>query len=335
MTTSDKPSQGIGLSEAANRLDAFLAGDTGSQTPQTEAATEAPADEDVAEALQAEEAADETPPETEDAEAPEASADDEGEQEAADPLDQLVTVKIDGKTEQIPLREAINGYQRQADYSRKTMAVAEKEKTLQAVAEQVATERAQYAQLLGALQQQLIELQPREPDWQNLYDTDPLEYVRQKDMWRERGEKLQAISAEQQRLAQMQQHQVASHMQALVQQGREKLVETIPAWKDPTRWEADRAKLRQYATEKLNMHPDEVSQIYDPRVVVGLYKAMRYDEIMSKRPAPTQKAGPLPAKPGAPQQIAGRKHTEVTKAKQRLAATGNVRDAAALFEKLL
>lgn len=335
MTTSDTPSQGIGLSEAANQLAAFLDGPADTQTPKPPAAEEGPADDDQAEALEASPAEDETPTDEVVAEEEEAPANDEEADEASDPMDQLVTVKIDGKEQQIPLKEAVAGYQRQADYSRKTAAVAEERKALEQVAQQIQAERAQYAQLLNALQEQLAETVQKQPDWEKLYAEDPLEYVRQKDLYREQQERLQAASAEQERVMALMQQQQAQQLKQVVQSGREKLTEMIPAWKDQTRWEQDRVKLRQYGQEKLGYSEQEISQVYDPRAVIAVYKAMKYDEIMAKRPAPQPQTGPKPMRAGTPQTAPARRTSEITRQKQRLAQTGNVKDAAKLFESLI
>ena len=334
-TNTDTPAQGIGLSEAASQLAAILDGPADNQTPEQDAADESPAIEDQAEALEASTSEDETPAEEAGAEDEEAAANDEDADEASDPMEQLVTVKIDGKEEQIPLKEAIAGYQRQADYSRKTAAVSEMRKQIEAEAQQVMAERQQYAQLLGALQQQLTEAVQQEPDWEKLYAEDPLEYVRQKDVWRERSEKLQAATAEQQRVMALMAEQQAQQLRQAVQQGREKLTELVPAWKDKAKWENDRVRLRSYATEKLGYSDEEISQAYDPRAVIALYKAMRYDEIMSKRPAPQVQKSPAPMRPGTPQTAPARRNSEITRQKQRLAQTGRVQDAAKLFETLI
>ena len=334
MSTSDTPSQGIGISEAASQFEAILSGETGKQTPRTAVADESPADEDQAEALEAS-PEDETLADEAGAEGDEAAANDEEADEASDPMDQLVTVKIDGKEEQIPLKEAIAGYQRQADYSRKTAHVSEMRKQVEAQAQQIQMERAQYAQLLGSLQQQLAETVEQQPDWERLYAEDPLEYVRQKDLYREQQERFQAATAEQQRVMGLMQHQQVQQLKEVVRQGREQLSETIPAWKDTTRWEQDRVKLRQYAQEKLGYGEEEVSQVYDPRAVVALYKAMRYDEIVAKRPAPSAQTGPRPMRAGAPQTVPTRRASELTRQKQRLAQTGSVKDAAKIFESLI
>lgn len=334
MTTSDTPAQGIGLSEAASQFEAILSGSAGKQTPDAETADESPAD-DQAEALDASYSEDETLADEASADDEEATATDEEDDDTTEPQDQLVTVVIDGKEQQIPLKEAIAGYQRQADYSRKTMAVSELRKQVEAEANQIQQERAQYAQLLGALQQQLQETVQREPDWERLYAEDPLEYVRQKDLYRENQERFQAATAEQQRVMSMMQQSQVQQLKEVVKQGREQLSEKIPAWKDTARWEQDRVKLRSYAQKELGYGEEEVSQVYDPRAVVALYKAMRFDEIMAKRPAPNAQTGPKPMRAGSPQTAPARRTSEITRQKQRLAQSGSVKDAAKLFESLI
>lgn len=334
MTTTDTPAQGIGLSEAANQFAAILDGPADNQTPEQDVADDSPAN-DQAEALEASPTEDETPTDEVGAEDEEAAANDEDAEEASDPMEQLVTVKIDGQEQQIPLKEAIAGYQRQADYSRKTAAVSEMRKQVETEAQQIQQERAQYAQLLTALQQQLAETVQQEPNWERLYAEDPLEYVRQKDLHRERQERLQAATVEQQRVMSLMQQQQAMQLQEVVKQGREKLTEAIPAWKDSQRWEQDRVKLRTYAVEKLGYSEEEISQVYDPRAVLALYRSMRHDEIMSKRPAPNPQKGPQVMRAGSPQTAPARRTTEITRQKQRLAQTGHVRDAAKIFESLI
>lgn len=48
--------------------------------------------------------------------------------------DYRVPIKVDGQEEYVPLAEAVNGYQRQADYTRKTQEVARQAQELQVVA---------------------------------------------------------------------------------------------------------------------------------------------------------------------------------------------------------
>lgn len=335
MSNSDTPQQGIGIPDAAAAFDAFLAGKSDTQTPE-EDSQEASTPEEV-EALEASTTEDETPEDAEDgdegAEEEEADAEDEESLQLARP-DQLVTVVIDGKTEQVTVEEAAKGYQRSKVFSQKTEQLARERDELHQVRSEVIAERQQYAQLLTALQQQLVEAAPQEPDWNRLYAEDPLEYVRLKDAWRDRQEKQQAAMSELQRVQYLQMQDQAANLQKTVQEGRKKLAEWIPAWQDQKRWDEDRKALREYGRDN-GFSDEELSQAYDPRAVRLMWKALQYDRIMSKRPKPAEQASPKPAKPGVPVSTVQRRTSEVTKAKQRLAATGRVRDAAAVFETLI
>lgn len=349
MTTTDTPSQGIGLSEAAAQLGALLSGDTGKQTPKKPSEDEAPADNE-AEALEAATDEEETPEEDEapaaDEDADEASdegsededatAEDEGEaDEEVDPAKQLHTVKIDGKDEQVTLEELKNGYQRQADYTRKTMAVAQERNQLQQEYSQVQQERAQYSELLTVLAGQLQEQLGQEPDWDALYNENPLEYVRQKDLFRERQEQLEAANSERQRLAHLQMMEEAARLTAKVKEGRAKLSELVPAWRDEKAFDADKVKIREYG-KKLGFTDAELDKAYDHRAVTLLWKAMRFDELRANRPQPKPRnPAPAIAKPNAPNSLPTRKASDVVRDKQRLAKTGSVSDAAKLFERIV
>lgn len=333
---TDTATQATGITGAAQSFEALLAGGNSDlNAPElAEAPGEAPAQE--AEALVGDTEGDETAPVSEEAEvAPEseAAADEEGADEAPEPEAQLVTVTVNGKTEQIPLEEAIKGYQRQADYSRKTAALSEERKSFEAERQAVTAERAQYAQLLTALEDQIKQSGTQEPDWQKLYDENPLEYVRQKDVWRERQDKLAAVQFEQQRLASIQAQEQQAALAKLVQENRQKLVEKVPAWKDPKKWEADRPKLLDYG-KNLGFTEEELAQTYDHRAVVALWKAMQYDALTANKPRPVDAKGPKTAPAGSASN-APKAVSEATRAKQRLAKTGRVQDAAPIFEAFL
>lgn len=335
MTNTDTPSQGIGLSEAASQFESLLAGKSDNQTREQDA-PETSAEE--AEAHEASPDDAETPDDAD--ETAEAGAEDEeadtGAEEApplADPK-QLVTVTVDGKQEQVTVEEAARGYQRSKVFSQKTEQMAREREALTAERHEVIQERQQYATLLTALQQQLEGQMQQEPDWDKLYAEDPLEYVRQTKVWNDRKEQLQATRAEQQRLAHQQEQEAKRQLDEVIREGRKTLLEKFPAWNNPEKFEADRQRIRKYATEQAGYNDEEVKRTYDPRAVSLLYKAMRYDEMMAKRPQPVPQAGPKPMRAGSPL-TAPRRTTEVTKAKQRLAKTGSVKDAAKLFEGLI
>jgi len=258
----------------------------------------------------------------------------EDEETKEDEQPQTFTVKVDGKEVTVTLDELQQGYSRTQDYTRKTQQIAEVRKQVEQEAQAIRAERAQYAQLLGALEQQVQQAAQPQIDWDKLYQEDPIEWVRQKELVRENQAKYEAIQSEQQRLAEISRQEQAQSMQAFLAQEQEKLMEILPEWKDPAKAKAEKALLIEFG-QKSGFQPDELKNIFDHRVVNVLRKAALYEQMMSKRGniKPVVNNGPRPAKPGA----AGRVSTtsESTRAKQRLAKTGRVQDAVSAIELLL
>jgi len=245
--------------------------------------------------------------------------------------DTLVTVKIDGKTQQVTLKEALEGYQRTADYSRKTQALAEERKALEAERYNVVAERTQYSQLLGALGAQLQQFVAQEPNWEELHREDPINYPIIRDQWRDYKERLNATQAEQARLQQLSAYENQAQLKKVVQEGKKYLETVNPEWADQNKWESAKVKLREYG-QKVGYTEDELSQAYDPRALVVLDKARKYDELMANKPKPmaNKPNAPKPMKSGGVSSSPKRSN-DVMRMKQRLKSSGHVNDAAALF----
>jgi hypothetical protein len=274
--------------------------------------------------------------EAQDASEEESEADQsELEEDAQDETEPTVfTVKVDGKEVEVTLDELQKGYSRTQDYTRKTQQIAEMRKATEGELQAIRAERAQYAQLLGALSEQVKAAAEPQVDWDRLYQEDPIEYVRQREVMRENREKAAAIQAEQQRLSQLSQQEQMQQIQSLKAKESEKLLEALPTWKDSTKAKAEKAMLVEFG-QKMGFTPQELGNIYDHRVVLALRKAALYDQMQSKRKdiKPVTNNGPRPAKPGAAGRVS--QMSDSVRANQRLAKTGRVDDAASAIELLL
>lgn len=244
------------------------------------------------------------------------------------------TIKVDGKDVEVTLDELQKGYSRTQDYTRKTQQVAEMRKQTEAQLTAIRAEREQYAQLLGALSEQVKAAAEPQIDWDRLYQEDPIEYVRQREVMRENREKAAAIQAEQQRLAEISQQEQMQKLQTHKAKESQALLEAIPTWKDPAKAKAEKAMLIEFG-QKMGFTPQELGNIYDHRVVLALRKAALYDQMQAKRQGikPVTNNGPKPAKPGAAGRVS--QMSDAVRAKQRLAKTGRVDDAASAIELLL
>ena len=271
----------------------------------------------------------------EDAPEEETSEEQSGEEEESEEQEQPQTfsVKIDGKEVSVTLDELQKGYSRTQDYTRKTQQIAEVRKQVEQETQAVRAERGQYAQLLGALQAQLQASEPQ-VDLDRLYNEDPIEWVRQKEVLRERQEKAYAIQAEQQRLYQLSQQEQQQSMQQHLESQKDALLAALPEWKDPKKAKLEKAMLIESA-KSAGFSDEDLKSVYDHRLVLLLRKAALFDQMVSKRQGikPVVNNGPRPAKPGAAGRVSTT--TESVRAKQRLAKTGRIDDAASAIELLL
>jgi len=326
--TGSIPAGPMSVDEASSALSKLFGPDEG----QAEEVDETQLSSDEDDAASVDESLDVQDDESSDETTDEQSEDSDETEEDEQP--QVFTVKVDGKEIDVTLDELQKGYSRTQDYTRKTQQIAETRKAVEAEAAAIRAEREQYAQLLGALQQQLETAGEQPIDWERLYAEDPIEWVRQRELSRDKQEKQAAIQSEQQRLSQLSAQQRAEEMKTILAQQQEELIKAVPEWKDSKKAKAEKALLIEFG-QKIGYSEEELKNVFDHRAVVTLRKAALYDQMVSKRKdiKPVVNNGPRPVKPSAAGRVSST--TEGTRAKQRLAKTGRVDDAAKAIELLL
>jgi hypothetical protein len=252
-------------------------------------------------------------------------------EEASQPEVRTFKVKVDGEEIEVPEDELLRGYSRTADYTRKTQAVSEKAKALDAESQSVKQERQRYAEGLRILEAQL---QPTENvDWNRLKEEDPLTYSIRKTEERDRKDQLALIQQERASLATQEQDEQRRALEIYVQAEQAKLAHAIPEWKDAKVAKADKEKLFGYL-QSLGYSEAEISQIYDHRAVITVRKAAMYDEMMSKAKSQTEKVShsPKTAAPGNLRQVGNKEYLET---KAQFTASRSLKDAAAVAKLLL
>ena len=321
--------QAMNMVDATNAISAMLAPEKGqAEVDGTQPAEESEEDLEAAASEEDESGVEDAS----DEETSEEQSEEEEEQEEQE-QPQTFTVKVDGKEVAVTLDELQKGYSRTQDYTRKTQQIAEVRKQVEQETQAVRAEREQYAQLLGALQAQLQSSEPQ-VDVERLYQEDPIEWVRQKEIMRERQEKLGAIQSEQQRLYQVTQYEQQRAMEAQLASQQEALLAALPDWKDPKKAKVEKALLVESA-KAAGFSDEDLKSVYDHRLVLLLRKAALFDQMVSKRQGikPVVNNGPRTAKPGAAGRVSTT--TESVRAKQRLAKSGRIDDAASAIELLL
>ena len=245
-------------------------------------------------------------------------------------------VKVDNEEMEVDVDELIKGYSRTSDYTKKTQALAEQRKAIEAEKAKVqdaARLRDQYAQRLQVIEQMLTQ-SPQE-NLAELKETDPIGYAVKMAEQVEREKQLAAVRQERAQLAQRQQYEQQERLKAHLSQEAERLQAAIPEMADEVKGEVVRKEIKDFA-RSIGFSEQELSQVYDHRAVLTLYKAMQYDKLQKSKPATAKRVAEAPKtlRPG-PAQQSDPKSDDVKKLKGQLRKTGKQRDAAKLFERFL
>jgi len=238
----------------------------------------------------------------------EVSADDDaddGEEAAID----YYTVKVDGAEVDVSADELIAGYQRNGDYTRKTQAVAEDRKAVEG-------ERQQFAQAQQELQTMREHLAARlqmaeqmlqtgagepEPNWDQLREDDPMEYMVQRDRFRDRQEQQRQVHQEREALQAQNTAAAQQQWQQHLQNEQAVLLDRIPEWRDNDVAAKEKSEVITYA-QRAGYSEQELSQASDSRAISILRKAMLFDALQDATPKARAKtkAAPKMVKSGKP-----------------------------------
>ncbi len=243
--------------------------------------------------------------------------------------------KVDGEEIEVDIDELINGYQRTADYTKKSQALAEQRKAIEAERvhlEQVKQERQAYAQKLQALNQFLSQ-QDQGENLEALKESDPIGYAVKVAERTEREKQLAVVRAEQQRIAQQQQAEQQQSLQNHLKSEAQKLSAAIPELSTPKGDEV-RKQIREYAKSQ-GWSDEELGSVYDHRAVVALYKAMKFEQLQKSKPEIQKKVSQAPKMLKSGTSVPPTKSQQDKQLSQRLKQTGKVKDAAALLERFL
>jgi len=254
----------------------------------------------------------------------------------------LYAVTIDGETSEVPLDELISGYQRKATFTQRQQELAEKRKTLEERIQNVPAQEAalqqtyeQYQGVLTQLHQQMQSAnQPANLDWDALERENPVQWLKLKELERQKAGEMQAVHAERVRMQQLLAGENDKKLQEHLMIEKGLMLEKIPEWANGDLQANEQRKLLEFG-KAIGFSDDELNGIYDSRAVVVLRDAMRYNQLTNgdKIKAAKSKIGSVK---GGNQETSRRVRSRQVKSKrEQLRRTGKVDDAAALFADIL
>lgn len=248
-------------------------------------------------------------------------------------------IKVNGKPVEVTLDELMSGYQRDSDYRRKTMELADERRLLEEEVNKAKSESDAVAKLRQDYATRLSEIEnSMQPDanidWAKLYETDPDEYHRKKIEVENKSKALETIKAERQRAIQEQQQEQTKVFNQYLEQQKKLLAEKEPEYVDPVKGEGLRKDMTSYL-KKEGYSDQELNMMVDHRSFVIAKKAMLYDKMMnSKISAKQSKTVPKMVRSGTTKTV--NKDSQQSKSlKSRLKKTGSMKDAANVLKQFL
>jgi hypothetical protein len=240
--------------------------------------------------------------------------------------------EIDG--EQITGKQWKEANLRYADYTRKTQALAEDAKKFAVHQVGVDNIRDQSLAFLRNLEQEVAWHLPQEPNWAQLAQDDPAEYIAQQEFWKSKNAQIQRLRNERQAVEkQANERQEKLHQQALAE-GQRALGEMHP---ELTKKETGKAQELGNYLVKAGIPAEAINRETNPVLFSMAYKAMQYDQLQSQKAKAVKvvDAKPPLTTPGSSPARSNTSQSVIDKKMGALKRTGSQADAASVLKHLL
>lgn len=245
---------------------------------------------------------------------------------------QMFKVRSDGEDLDVSLDELISGYSRQSSFTKKSQSLAEDRKSFE---NEIAEARQLRSQAIEALESaKTAQPQVAQKDsqyWQDLKDSDPMQFMLERDELRETQMQDQMREQQISQLKSQENAEQQANLEKYIASQRDNLSTLIPEWSDEKIAKAERKAIVEYG-KNIGFTDQELNEAYDSRAVATMRKAMLYDKLAKKRGTlkpshrSSMKAGSQSINPSS---------TKSKKASERLRKSGKVEDAQAVFYNMI
>lgn len=253
----------------------------------------------------------------------------------------LYDVTVNGNNQKVNLNELMKGYSRESDYTKKTMDLSNQRKEVESLQdnlkkefEAVKSSRNQYAEQLQVLTQNLQQ-QEQNIDWDNLYQTDPAEYVKLKAESDKKKEALNLAQQEQMRIQQEQRSEQEKVYNDYIAKERKILAEKLPVYADKNKSAEFTKRLSSFAKES-GYTDQEIAMMVDHRAVLLLADAYRYNQLKKTKLSGNKvnKAPRVVSSNASNIREDSDKKQNVDKRMTRLKKSGHIKDAQSVLKEM-
>jgi hypothetical protein len=242
-------------------------------------------------------------------------------------------VTIDGAIKEVSLKEALDGYIRTETFHQRMNKVNEATQVVSAEAQKVAQMRDNYINQTAMLEQEILTLLPKEPDWDTEYSRDPKAAHDLRKQYDAVAGKINQLRRSREAAMQERQAETSRNTETYAKNEFAKFVvdNKIP---DEAALRKEISSMRRTAMSA-GFSEQEVATVYDSRMLSVLRKASKYDRLMAAKPKAVIPGKGRTVTPGSAPQIGNAGRRTIDEAQGRLARSGRLDDAAGVFEKLI
>lgn len=317
---SENLREAISVDEAADQL--FAQSQKVEEPEEATLEADDEAEEADTEELDAEEAETDEGKTDDEAESDEEADEVEEEGNGEDETDHLFEIETVNGKQEVTLSELTQGYMRTADYTKKTMELAEQRKAFEGENQQISQIK---QQLSAALEYWAVPVE-QEPNWAELAQQHtPQEVFALQQQWKERTARKEQATQHHQALR-------AQEIERVRAEETEKLLGVFPEWRDPATFQAAAQKVVETGGH-YGFTTEEMVGIVDHRMFKVLEDARKYRELQTAKPKVAKKVSKAPKKlkPGSKPNKSEAKKAARQKQMDRLKQSGSVHDAVALL----
>lgn len=244
----------------------------------------------------------------------------EGDEQPGNDTGALFTVQVDGKPQQVNQSELIAGYQRNADYIRKSQEVAEGRKEVDKLKGETSTTRNQLTKELGILRQVLASQLPTQDAMQKaLAENRSADYLQMQRQWQD----FKVIVDRVEGLGAVANNETEEQRKARLNDEMKLLTDKQPEFAKPETQQAVAQMLLDDGFPR-----EDVARLSDHKMLIISWQALQFRNLMVQGTKAHQTVSKLPAmaKPAARQPAVTGEKQLIAQGQKLLAQNGSVPD---------
>lgn len=248
------------------------------------------------------------------------------------PVEKL-EVNVDGETHEVTLQEALKGYVDGETYNRRVAQVGQAVQVIDSEYQRATQLRDAYIQQLAAHEEEYLALLPKEPNWDQFYAQDPKAAYEVHKNYQAAQNVLNGIRGRRAEQMQMAQAEQARRIQEYANNGWEEFKRNAK-FADQVQLNNELSAMRR-AGQEYGFAEQELSTVYDPRMLAVLHDASKYRRMTANKPRPVMPDKGRTLAPGSARPIGSATRRSIDDAHRQLAKSGRLSDAAVLFQRLI